>query len=178
MILPFRIPAALACSALLLAASCTSAPGPGRTQAGQPPAVGPAAMVAAVRAAAEAGGPELAVQPLRDPRIEDLRIEAGRLEAAGDVAGAARALDLALEEVAADPALLQERAEIALLQQDFALAGSLAERAYALGSQVGPLCRRHWATLEQLRLREGDAQGATSARTQIEGCRVGGPERY
>ena len=88
------------------------------------------------------------------------------------------ALDQALAVVDNDPALLQERAELAVLQQDFALAAQLAERAYALGAQVGPLCRRHWATLEQLRLRTGDADGVASARAQIEGCRVSGPERY
>ncbi|MGY0560139.1 hypothetical protein ACW7G2_05410 [Luteimonas sp. A277] len=164
--------------AFVLVAGCTGSPDSRRTQAGTPSAIGAAAMVAAVRAAGAADEAELAVQPWRDPRIEDLRTDAERLEAAGDIASAVRALDLALEEVEGDPALLQERAELALLQQDFALAGTLAERAYALGSQVGPLCRRHWATLEQLRLREGDAAGATSARAQIEDCRVTGPERY
>lgn len=142
------------------------------------PAVAPAAMVAAIRAAAGDGDGELAIQPLRDPRVEDLREAAARHEAAGDFAAAADALDQALEVVDSDPALLQERAELALLQQDFVLAGRLAERAWALGAQVGPLCRRHWATLEQLRLRDGDAAGAAQARARIDDCRVAGPERY
>jgi len=135
-------------------------------------------MVAAVRAHAAADDAELAVQPLRDPRVEDLRADAARLEAAGDPAGAARALDEAMAIVASDPARMQERAEVALLQGDYALAQTLAERAYALGSRVGPLCRRHWATLEQLRQAEADAAGAASAREQIQACRVTGPERY
>lgn len=160
---------------LLLAAGCTSVPEPPRQAQSQ--AV-PAAMVAAVRAHAAADDAELAVQPLRDPRVEDLRADAERLEAAGDLAGAARALDGAMAIVANDPALMQERAEVALLQGDHALAGSLAERAYALGARVGPLCRRHWATLEQLRQAEGDAAGVGSAREQIQACRVTGPERY
>lgn len=163
---------------IVLMAGCTGSPDSTRTQTGTPSAIAATAAVAAVRAAGADDEAELAVAPLRDPRVEDLRIEAERLEAAGDIGGAARALDLALEEVQDDPALLQERAELALLQQDFALAGTLAERAYALGSQVGPLCRRHWATLEQLRLRESDAAGAAAARAQVEGCRVAGPERY
>lgn len=158
----------------LLAAGCASSP----PATSAHPAIAPQAMVAAIRAAADGGDGELEVQPLRDPRIEDLRAEAARLEAAGDVAGAAHALDRALDVVDNDPALLQERAELALLQQDFALAGRLAERAWAMGAQVGPLCRRHWATLEQLRLNDGDAAGVASARTQVEGCRVTGPERY
>lgn len=169
-------PAVLTVIALLALAGCT--PERHRAGAGTVHALEPAAMVAAVRAAAASDEAELAIQPLRDPRIEDLRAEAERLEANGDVAGAARALDLALEEVGSDPALLQERAELALLQRDFALAASLAERAYALGSRVGPLCRRHWATLEQLRLSEGDAAGVEAARAGIEACRVTGPARY
>src|SRR5690554_7782766 len=158
----------------LLVAGCAAAPDSRSAQQ----AVTPQSMVAAIRAAAGDADGELAVQPLRDTRVEDLRAEAARLEAAGDVAGAARALDQALEVVGNDPALLQERAELAVLQQDFALAGQLAERAYALGAQVGPLCRRHWTTLEQLRLRDGDDAGAASARAQVEACRVTGPERY
>ena len=58
------------------------------------------------------------------------------------------------------------------------IAARMAERAYALGARVGPLCRRHWATLEQLRQAEGDAAGVGSAREQIQACRVTGPERY
>ncbi|NZA26751.1 hypothetical protein H0E84_10175 [Luteimonas sp. SJ-92] len=142
------------------------------------PVADAAQMVASIRAAAGDGEGELAVQPLRDPRVEDLRQQAGRLEAAGDYQASAEALDRALEIVDADPALLQERAELAVLLGDFAAADALAQRAYALGAQVGPLCRRHWATLEQLRLLAADAEGAASAREQVAGCRVAGPERY
>jgi|SRR5690554_349663 len=168
-------PAAAAASlVLLLAAGCAAVPA--RQEARNMPV--PGDMVAAVRAQAVADDTELAVQPLRDPRVEDLRIEAARLEESGDIAAAARALDEAMAIVDNDPALMQERAEVALLQGDFALAGSLAERAWVLGAQVGPLCRRHWATLEQLRLGEGDHGGAALAREQIAACRVTGPVRY
>jgi len=50
-----------------------------------------------------------------------------------------------------DPAVLQERAEVALLQGEYDRAATLAERAFTLGSQVGPLCRQHWETLRQVR---------------------------
>lgn len=168
------LPAASAVLLGLLVAGCAAVPE--RPAARSGPA--PEAMVAAIRAHAAADDAELAVQPLRDPRVEDLRADAARLEAAGDFAAAAVVLDEAMAVVPGDPALMQERAEVALLQRDFALAGSLAERAYALGAQVGPLCRRHWATLRQLRLGEGDAAGAASAGEQIEACRVTGPVRY
>ena len=172
---PSRI-APLLCALLLSA--CAGAP---------PQATGPTAltqatpdqMVAASDAAAGSGEGELAVHPLRDPMVEDLREQArgARAQQAGyDTAAAA--LDRALAIVPDDPALLQERAEIALLQRDFKRAGELAERGFALGAQVGPLCRRHWATIEQVRLVAGDAEGAASAKAQVAGCKVAGPERY
>lgn len=167
-------------ASLLLAlglAACASAPADDApaTRVAEVPAE---QMVASIRAAAGDGEGELAVQPLRDPQVEDLRQQAARLETQRDYAGAAAALDRALQIVDDDPALLQERAEIALLLGDYDTADQLAQRAYALGAQVGPLCRRHWATLEQLRLRAGDAAGAASAREQVDGCKVAGPVRY
>lgn len=159
---------------VLTVAGCAAVPGPPAAPGGPAPET----MVAAIRASAAADDAELTVQPLRDPRVEDLRADAARLEAAGDFAAAAAALDEAMAIVRDDPALMQERAEVALLQGDLALAGSLAERAYALGARVGPLCRRHWATLRQLRLGDGDMAGAASAGEQIEACRVTGPVRY
>ena len=138
----------------------------------------PEQMVAAIDAAAGSGEGELAVQPLRDPMVEDLREQAQAARARSDYAGSADALDRALAIVADDPALLQERAETALLQREYEQAGELAERAFALGAQVGPLCRRHWATIQQVRLAAGDAEGAASAARQVEGCRVAGPDRF
>ncbi|NYZ61596.1 hypothetical protein H0E82_02285 [Luteimonas sp. SJ-16] len=168
----------LACAGLLALAACTtpvSAPGPAVQPATE---ATPQEMVAMIRGAAGDGDGELAVQPIRDPMVEDLRERAVALEAGGDLDAAVAALDQALDIVDGDPALLQERAELAILQGDFERAGVLAERGYALGSQVGPLCRRHWITLEQVRLMAGDVDGAASARGQADGCRVAGPQRY
>jgi len=173
--MPTRV-LALAC--VLALAACAS-PGTAPTSTVQPATTAtPQEMVVLIRGAAGDGEGELAVQPLRDPMVDDLRERAAALEAQGDLDGAVAALDQALEIVDGDPALLQERAELAILQSDFEQAGALAERGFALGSQLGPLCRRHWITLEQVRLMAGDVDGATSARTQADGCRVAGPERY
>lgn len=168
---------ALCCACLLTLSACSTR---NATPPAPPPATSatPQEMVALIRGAAGDGDGELAVQPLRDPMVEDLRERAVALEAQGDLAGAVSALEQALGIVDSDPALLQERAELAILERDFARAGALAERGYALGAQVGPLCRRHWVTLEQVRLMAGDVAGATSARTQADGCRVAGPQRY
>lgn len=138
----------------------------------------PEQMVASVRAAAGDGEGELAVQPLRDPTVEDLREQARRLEAARDHAGAAAALDRALALVPDDPTLLQERAEVALLARDYERAATLAEQAFGIGSQVGPLCRRHWATVQQVRLVQGDAAGAAAAGARLEACTLKPPPRY
>jgi hypothetical protein len=138
----------------------------------------PQAMVAAIRASAAHDDAELAVQPLRDPMVEDLRVQAQRLEAQQRYSDAAAALDRALALVPDDPALLQERAEAALLLRDDATAERLAHRAYDIGSKVGPLCRRHWATIEQTRLVAGDAAGAAMAKQQVEACKVSGPNRF
>ena len=174
---PARILFRVSASAMVLAlAACASqSPAPATAPVSSIP---PATMVQAIRASAGDGDGELAVQPLRDPMVEDLRARAVTLEAQGDLDGAVAALEEALAIVDSDPALLQERAELAILQNDLPKATQLAERAYALGAQVGPLCRRHWITLEQVRLSTGDAEGATQARGQADGCRVAGPDRY
>ena len=165
-------------SVLVLAlAACAGGPSPSAGSAPLTMAT-PEQMVAAIEAAAGSGEGELAVQPLRDPMVEDLRQQAGAARAQARYAAAADALERALAIVADDPALLQERAEIALLQRDFARAGTLAERAFELGAKVGPLCRRHWTTIQQVRLVAGDVGGAESAARQVEGCTVAAPERY
>ncbi|WP_045760902.1 hypothetical protein [Xanthomonas albilineans] len=169
-----QIPAIAVLSLLL--ASCVSAPPPP-----PPPPVDtttPAQRIAVIDASGGVDDTEVNVQPLRDPAVQDLRDSAKRKRAAGDLAGAAAALDQALKLVSDDPALLQDRAEVALLQKDNAQAEAFAKRAIDLGSQTGPLCRRHWATVEQARLALGQKESAASAHTQIAGCTVPGIKRY
>ena len=166
---------AAAAMALVLA-GCTAAPSlpapPELTTAT------PEAMVATIRAAAGQDPNELAVQPLRDPQVEDLRQQAQQAESQRRYGDAAAALDRALALVHDDPALLQERAEAALLLKDPSTAERLARDAEARGSHVGPLCRRHWATVEQTRLIAGDAAGASDAHARIAACTVAPPPRY
>lgn len=167
---------ALALAPVLLLAACASAPQP-------PPApvltgATPEQMVATIRAAAGRDADELNVQPLRDPQVEDLREQAQRLETQHRYADAAAALERALAITPDDPALLQERAEAALLLHDAPAAERLAREAEAKGAHVGPLCRRHRATIEQARLLAGDASGAAEAKTHIAACTVAPPPRY
>lgn len=170
-----RLPVAAVALALVLAA-CASAP---RAPAVQSlTSASPAQMVEYIHATAGDGEGELDVQPLRSSGVEDLRQRAGRLHAQGYHRDAAQALDQALALVPGDPALLQERAEAAILLSDFELADRLAARAQELGPGVGPLCRRHWATREQVRLVRGDAAGAAAAKAAIEACTVAPPPRW
>ncbi|MFK3646907.1 hypothetical protein ACI2IY_00525 [Lysobacter enzymogenes] len=141
-----------------LAAACSVAPP-------QPAALAEAnfngeAAVAQVRAAGAAAR-ELDVQPLRDTQVEDLRQKADALEKTRKYAEAAAALDQALQINANDPALLQERAEAALLLHRLDDAERYAQKAFDGGSQVGPLCRRHWATIAQAR--QGKLDGVNAA---------------
>lgn len=162
--------------AALLLAGCATPP-PVATPAA---AVDPSAqaIVATIRGAAAGAGGELDVQPLRDPRVEDLRQAAQAHEASGDVVAAAAALDEALALNPDDPALLQERAEVAVLLGAHADAEALARRAFAHGSQLGPLCRRHWATIRQMRYLARDGEGAQAAQQALDACRVAPPPRY
>lgn len=166
-----------ACTALALAlAACASAPPVLPVQSLT--TATPVQMVEYIHATAGDGEGELSVQPLRDSQVEDLRQRAGQLQQQGLYGEAAEALEQAIALVPDDPALLQERAEAAILLNDYALASELAARAQAMGSGVGPLCRRHWATLEQARLVQGDAEGAAAAKAAIEDCRVARPPRW
>lgn len=168
--------ALLAAAASLSLAGCVSAP-----PAAKPAAIDnttPSQRLAAVDAIAGVDDTELSVQPLRDAQVDDLRQTAIAKRKAGDLAGAAEALNEALLQVTDDPGILQERAEIALLQADWARAETLARKAVDLGSRTGPLCRRHWATIEQSRLARAEKENAVSAHAQIEGCTVPGIKRF
>lgn len=146
------------------------------------------AAVAAIRASGGADASELDVRPLRDPAVEDLREQAAALEARRMFRAAADTLDHALAINPDDPALLQERAEAALLLGKLPDAERYAQRAFANGSRVGPLCRRHWETIAQVRaapaLAPATAGGATGpaaaadARRRRDACTVAAPQRY
>lgn len=169
---------ALLAALAMIVAGCASSGAPEPATSAPLTAASPQLMVALVRQQAGDGAGELAVQPIRDPAVEDLRKAAQAAEARRDYAAAARAFDAALAIVPDDPALLQERAEAALLLEDYAGAEQRAKRAFEIGAQVGPLCRRHWATVQQVRLHAGDAEGAAMAKREVDGCKVAGVDRF
>lgn len=175
-------------------AACSTTP-PSPSQ----PAFDAETAVAGIRKSAVAAR-ELDVQPLRDNRVEDLRQSASALEKQRKYAEAAATLDQALAITAGDPALLQERAEAALLLRKLDDAERYAKQAYDGGSKVGPLCRRHWSTIAAVRQTRLDLLKTTpvykeefdavlarisqagrdvaAARAQADACTVNAPPRY
>ena len=178
-----------ALAAALLLSACGTAPLP--PDAPPRASFDAVAAVTAIRAAGRADAGELDVQPLRDPRVEDLREQGAALEARRMYRAAADVLDAALATTPDDPALLQERAELALLLEQLPEAERHARRALAAGAGVGPLCRRHWETIAQVR---GALASATApagavvvapaaadtadARRQRDACTVTAPNRF
>lgn len=180
-------------AALLALGACTAPPPKSAA-----PVLDAVALVKTIRAAGAASSTELDVQPLRDPEVEDLRQQAVQLEAKHMYRGAADLLDRAMQLNAEDPALLQDRAELALLLNDPAQAQQLAKQAIDLGSTTGPLCRRHWETLLQtallrandrvIRHDESEAQAVArvgeaaaqvrDARSRRDACTVSAPNRF
>lgn len=157
---------------VLALAGCATAPAPATAT------FDPANAVAAIQVAGAADERELEITPLADPRVEDLRELSMHLQAQGRHAEAATALDHALLITPDDPALLQERAEVALWQKDLARAEQLARRALAMGAQVGPLCRRHWETIAQVRTAAAPMATVAEARQARDACTVAAPDRF
>src|SRR5690606_6573803 len=118
------------------------------------------------------------VQPLRDGQVQDLREQAQDARNRGDLGQAGQLLDQALALVDNDPAIWQERAEVALLAAEPAAAEQLARQALALGSRTGPPCRRPWATVRQAQLARNETVNAALAQAQVEGCTVPAIQRY
>lgn len=180
----FRIGAAIA---LLTLASCATQPHVPEAPAG-PDAAARARMVDAIRAAGVATDDELDVQPLREGAVEDLRERAAALQAQGQHEQAAALLDEAITRHGDDPAVLQERAEAAVYAGDLDAAQTFARQAIETGAQVGPLCRRHWALVEQVVLARAAVAPPTeqatfqaeadTARQAREACTVAPPARY
>lgn len=161
-------------AATLLAACATQAP----VEAPRRPALAPATMVAAIRAAGEREQSVIAVQPLADPGIAAWQQAAEASVQAGRYGAAAATLDQALKRSPDSPDLLQDRAEVAVYQHDYALAQKLAQQSWSLGPKLGPLCARNWETIAQLRLEAGDAAGVDTARKWLAKCHIQGVNRF
>lgn len=162
--------------AVALLAACTT-PAPVETPKPRP-AIAPANMVTAIRAAGEREQSVIAVQPLGDPGINAWQTAAEADVQAGHYDAAAAKLDQALKHSPESPDLLQDRAEVAVYQHDYAQAEKLAHQSWELGPKLGPLCARNWETISQLRQETGDDAGAATAQKWVAKCHVQGINRF
>ena len=114
--------------AVLVVAGCATPPPPAPSR----PAAPAHDMVAAIRAAGDRESSVIAVNPLGDPGVTTLQ-DAARADADARRYGEAAAkLDQALKLSPDSPALLQDRAEIAIRLGDFGGAEKLAHRSWSL----------------------------------------------
>jgi hypothetical protein len=137
----------------------------------------PEQIVADVRAAGAMGN-DLTVAPLRDPQVEDLRQAITQAEVRKDVSSAMLALDQALKISVLDPDLLQWKAELLLLNKNWALAETTAQLSYDKGPKLGALCRRNMKALSYAKKFRGDIAGANNAERQLSACTVTPPPRW
>ena len=161
--------------AMALLTACTT---PAPVESPKRSALSPAAMVAAIRAAGEREQSVIAVQPLADPGINAWQQAARADSDAGHYDAAAAKLDQALKHSPDSPELLQDRAEVAVYQHDYAMAQKLAQQSWTLGPKLGPLCARNWETIAQLRQEAGDDAGAATAQKWVAKCHVQGVNRF
>lgn len=158
----------LACGAILLLAGCRSAETlPEPAPAPEPPARDWVAEIKAEAATAiQRGG----AFPLADNDVLSLRRRAETLAAEQKYADAERLLMEALSLMSEDPALWQQRAELALAQRDFAKAEEHARKAESLGIDFGELCVRIRLTQAAARTEAADTAGADSHREKARAC--------
>lgn len=142
------------------------------------PVLTPAAIVAAIHAAGDKEKSVIAVKPLADPGIAAWQATAEADVRAGKYEAAALQLDQALGRSPDSPALLQDRAEVAIYQHDYPLAEQLSQRSWSLGPKLGPLCARNWETIVQLRKSAGDDAGVATAEKWVAKCHVQGINRF
>lgn len=120
----------------------------------------------------DAENAQLEVSPLQDPAVQILMQHATVLRERGDVDGAIKTLEQALAITPGDPEVLQEMAELQLLDGDFKSANRLARQSFSLGPKIGPLCERNWNTIALAAPRIGDDQGAREAAQAFPQCAV------
>lgn len=157
--------------ALLSLAACRSTPSDPVAPAAPAAAEGPGLVERITRVREQAGVEEhLEVTPWRDPQVEDFRNTAREREAVGNFPAAARAIEIALEQVPEDPELLQWLAELLFLQGALEAAIIQAGRSFEIGPRIGSLCRRNWGLLREAYLELDYPDGVAIAERRYPDC--------
>lgn len=160
-------------SVTMLLAACSHPPLP-------PPAsqrVSPTAMVVAIRAARVDDKSVVQIAPLRDPAVDGYLDKAHADEGVGKYKDALAKVDEALKLSPDAPDILQFRAELEILLENYPAADADAQRAYALGPKVGGLCASNWQTVLEIAQSKNDAAGVADARIKRDACHKAGPIR-
>ncbi|MGN2245224.1 type II secretion system secretin GspD [Frateuria sp. GZRR35] len=89
-------------------------------------------------------------------------------------APAASPADVPLPTPPASPEQLNQQAEAALKQTDYAAAQRLALQSWRDGPQHGELCARNWQIIASVRTHLGDTEGVDTARNWVAQCMAGG----
>jgi len=89
-------------------------------------------------------------------------------------APAASPTDVPLPTPPASPEQLNQQAEAALKQTDYAAAQRLALESWRNGPQHGELCARNWQIIASVRTHLGDTEGVDTARKWVAQCMAGG----
>ena len=87
---------------------------------------------------------------------------------------AASPADLPLPTPPSTPEQLNQQAEAALKQTDYAAAQRLALESWRNGPQHGDLCARNWQVIASVRTHLGDSDGVDTARKWVAQCTAGG----
>ncbi|HEV2540870.1 MAG TPA: type II secretion system secretin GspD [Frateuria sp.] len=86
---------------------------------------------------------------------------------------AASPVDVPLPTPPATPEQLNQQAEAALRQTDYAAAQRLALESWRNGPQHGDLCARNWQIIADVRIHLGDTEGVATARKWVAQCMAG-----
>lgn len=118
----------------------------------------------------DAEAAQVQVYPLQNPAVRVLRERSTEQREAGDLRGALDSNAAALELAPENPLLMQDRAELHLLDGDYREALRLAQKSWQLGPRVGPLCERNWNTIALAAPRVGNDEAALEARRRVTDC--------
>ena len=133
--------------------------------------------VGEIRSQAKTLGSAVTVDPLPDPALADLKARAQDEEAKQQYAAAHETLARAIAIRPEDPGLYQWQAELALAQEQYAEAETLAAKSYEMGPKIGEICARNWLTIRAARIEQKQPENAESANAQVAGCQVAPPVR-
>lgn len=157
----------------MLLAACSHPPLPPPV----PARVLPTAMVEAIRAARVDDKSVVQIAPLRDPAVDGYLDAAHADEGAGKYHDALNKIDAALKLSPDAPDILQFRAEVEILLDNYPAADTDAQRSYALGPKVGGLCASNWQTVLEIAESKNDEAGVADARIKRDACHKPGPVR-